>query len=225
MNNTEQMRKLLEAADKFAGQAVGQQPGDQVRGTDQAATNSNRHPFLKKLVGEADQLEKQNIEEELAEAWSQFKEASLGLEPKRPSRTGSREEKYGPRGHTAQPRYRSIKEYTPPAGAAPAAAGTTAPVKPGAATADPAAAAAIQKSLSTLKTSVPGLDVTKASTTLAKADTGTQLNPTDQAIVGAMAPQLANVVKNPAMAGQLKMMIDKAGKLDMAQAKKQQGLA
>jgi hypothetical protein len=37
-----------------------------------------------------------------------------------------------------------------------------------------------------------------------------------------MAPQLANVMKNPQMAGQLKMMIDKANQQEIAQAKQQQ---
>jgi hypothetical protein len=178
-------KKLLEAMDTFAGEKAGQKPGDQVRGTDKAAPNKGKHPFLKRLVGELKQPKSvHKYEQELSESWLEFKEAAP----------------------------------VPPAGA------TAAPVKPGQPPVDPAAAAAIKQSLSKLKTSVPTLDVTKASTTVAKADANAQLSPGDQAVISKMAPQLANVIKNPQMVGQLKTMIDKAGQLDLAQLKKQQGL-
>ena len=45
------------------------------------------------------------IEEELAEAYAQFNEDDLGVEPKRPAREGSRH----PRGHEPHPRYKTIK--------------------------------------------------------------------------------------------------------------------
>ena len=48
-------KKLLESMDRFAGQEVGQTPGDQVRGTEKAAPNKGKHPFLKRLVGELKQ--------------------------------------------------------------------------------------------------------------------------------------------------------------------------
>lgn len=88
-------------------------------------------------------------------------------------------------------------------------AGQVAPV-------DPKDAAALKQSLMKLKTSVPGLDVTKATNTMAKADTGTQLNPMDQKVASTIAPQLANVMKNPQMASSLKMMIDKANQQEKA---------
>ena len=182
-------KKLLESMDRFAGQEVGQRPGDQVRGTDKAAPNKGKHPFLKRLVGELKQPKSAyKYEQELAEAWLEFKETAPG-----------------------QP------VVAPGATAAPVKPGQPAPV-------DPAAAAAIKQSLSKLKTSVPNLDVTKASTTVAKADANAQLTPGDQAVISKMAPQLANVIKNPQMVGQLKSMIDKAGQQDLAQLKKQQGL-
>jgi hypothetical protein len=56
---------------------------------------------------------------------------------------------------------------------------------------------------------------------MAKADTGVKLSPGDQAVVSKMAPQLANVIKNPQMISQLKMMIDKANQQEIAQAKQQ----
>ena len=98
----------------------------------------------------------------------------------------------------------------PPAGT-PVQTGQPAPV-------DPKDAAALKQSLAKLKTSVPGLDITKATTTMAKADTGTKLNPGDQKIASTFAPELANVMKNPQMAGQLKMMIDKANQQEKATA-------
>jgi hypothetical protein len=46
------IRNLLEKMDQFAGQAVGQKPGDQVRGTDKATKKkSGQHPFAGRLVG------------------------------------------------------------------------------------------------------------------------------------------------------------------------------
>ena len=59
---------------------------------------------------------------------------------------------------------------------------------------------------------------------MAKADTGTKLSTGDTQIISTMAPQLANVIKNPQLAGQLKTMMDKAGQQDLAQLKKQQGI-
>lgn len=229
------MRDLLEKMNKFAGEPE-QKPGDQVRGTEKA-TKSEKHPFLKRLVGELKKPQTRNVEQELAEQWLLFQEEDLGVEPRRPARVGSREEKYGRRGHKEVSGYRSIEEQNPPVAGAPAAVGTvpaTQTAKPGvtgptaantaakSGAVDPANAAAIKQSLSKLKTSMPGIDITKASTTMAKADTGTKLSPGDQAIVSKMAPQLANVIKNPQMVSQLKMMIDKADQQEKAQAKKQQ---
>ncbi len=213
------MRDILEKIMKFAGEPE-QKPGDQVRGTEKA-TKGDKHPFLKRLVGELKKPKTRNIEKELAEEWSMFQEEDLGVEPRRPARVGSREEKHGRRGHKEIPRYRSVKEQMPQApikpGATTAASGTT----PGQNPVDPAAAAAIKKSLDKLKSSVPGIDVAKATTTIAKADSNVNLNPVDQANISKMAPQLANVMKNPQMAGQLKMMIDKANQQEIAQTKQQ----
>jgi hypothetical protein len=232
------MRDLLEKMNKFAGEPE-QVPGDQVRGTEKA-TKSEKHPFLKRLVGELKKPRTKNVEQELAEQWLLFQEEDIGVEKRRPARSGTREANFGRRGHKEISGYKSFKEAMPQTPGTPAAnpnapdasADKTAPgvTKPGQPPApksgqppiDPAQAAAIKKSLSTLKSSVPGLDITKATNTIAKADADVQLNPTDQATVSKMAPQLANVMKNPQMAGQLKMMIDKANQQDMAQAKQQQ---
>ena len=63
------MKKLIEAVDQFAGQAVGQKPGDQVRGTERATKKkSGKHPFDGRLVGASEgtnllvDLEKQIVE-------------------------------------------------------------------------------------------------------------------------------------------------------------------
>ena len=45
------IKNLLEKMDQFAGQAVGQKPGDQVRGTEKARTGGRDHPFKGRLVG------------------------------------------------------------------------------------------------------------------------------------------------------------------------------
>ena len=236
------MKDLLEKLQQFAGEPE-QKPGDQVRGTEKA-TKGDKHPFLKRLVGELKKPKVRNLEKEIAEAWLMFQEEDLGTHPRRPARPGSREAKFGRRGHKEQSGYRSVEEQTPPTPAAgtPTATpgksgapdldaattkpGQTAPgvVKPGQSgkpPIDPAAAAALKTNLQKLKTAVPGIDVTKASNTMAKADTGVKLSPGDQAIVSKMAPQLANVIKNPQMISQLKMMIDKANQQEIAQAKQQ----
>jgi len=70
-------KKLLEAMDTFAGEKVGQKPGDQVRGTEKAAPNKGKHPFLKRLVGELKQPKSAHrYEQELSEAWLEFKETA-----------------------------------------------------------------------------------------------------------------------------------------------------
>jgi hypothetical protein len=45
------IKNLLEKMDQFAGQAVGQKPGDQVRGIERAKTGGKDHPFKGRLVG------------------------------------------------------------------------------------------------------------------------------------------------------------------------------
>jgi len=104
----------------------------------------------------------------------------------------------------------------PQPNSAMAGTATTAPV-------DPKAAAALKQSLMKLKTSVPGLDVTKAATAMTKADTGVPLTPGDKNTASVIAPQLANVMKNPQMASSLKMMIDKANQQEKAAAVKPPG--
>jgi len=186
-------KKLLEAMDEFAGEKVGQKPGDQVRGTERAKPNKDgKHPFLKRLVGELKQPKSAyRVEQELSEAWLEFKEAAPVPVPGQPAAA-------------------------PAAGAVakPAVTTPTTPVKPG--QPDPKTAAELKKGLTNLKSVLPGLDVTKATTSMAKADTGTQLSPADQAIVGKIAPQIADVIKNPQMATQFKAMINKASQTDAA---------
>ena len=87
------MKKLLEAVDKFAGEVVGQKPGDQWKGTDKA-------PPGKKLVGDSilKDLNRgptpKTKEQDLAEQFEQFlqalEEENLGTHPKRPKRTSDR---------------------------------------------------------------------------------------------------------------------------------------
>jgi hypothetical protein len=102
------MRKLLEAVTKFAGEPE-QKPGEQWKGTDSA-------PPGKKLVGDSiiKDLAKgptpKTKEQELAEAYAKFLEDNLGVEEKRPSRKGSRPAR--DMGKTGEPSklYTSVKE-------------------------------------------------------------------------------------------------------------------
>lgn len=111
------MRKLLEAMTKFAGEPE-QKPGDQVRGTEVAkpTKSGKKHPFQGRLVGASESKENflkdlskvaedTKVKRTLEDRWEEFKrsvtEDDLGVEPKRPSRKGSRPT----RGHKPQERY------------------------------------------------------------------------------------------------------------------------
>lgn len=89
------MKKLIEAVDQFAGQAVGQKPGDQVRGTERATKKkSGKHPFAGRLVGASEgtnllvDLEKQIVEgsqeRNLKEEFAQYELNELNLFRKKP---------------------------------------------------------------------------------------------------------------------------------------------
>lgn len=71
MSNNNDMIKLLRLVEgqQFAGQAVGQKPGDQVRGTDKAVPKGNQHPFKGRLVGEEAALE-----DKLSKKYQDFKD-------------------------------------------------------------------------------------------------------------------------------------------------------
>jgi hypothetical protein len=58
----------LNEGNKFAGQRVGQKPGDQVRGTEKATPKkSGEHPFKGRLVGA-----NEGIEKEIREGWESY---------------------------------------------------------------------------------------------------------------------------------------------------------
>ena len=105
------IKQLIEKMDQFAGQAVGQKPGDQWRGSDKGTPG-------KKLVGGGDEQQEESVlkdlskgvtpktkEQELAEEWATFSEESIGTHPKRPRRTSDRHL----RGHEPQARYKTVK--------------------------------------------------------------------------------------------------------------------
>lgn len=56
-NDMIKLVKLVEGQQEFAGEKVGQKPGDQVRGTDKAKVGGKDHPFKGRLVGEDTTLE------------------------------------------------------------------------------------------------------------------------------------------------------------------------
>lgn len=104
------IKQLIEKMDQFAGQAVGQKPGDQWRGTDKGTPG-------KKLVGGGDEQQESVLkdlnkgltpktrEQELAEEWATFSEENIGTHPKRARRTSDRHS----RGHEPQARYKTVK--------------------------------------------------------------------------------------------------------------------
>lgn len=191
-------KKLLETMDKFAGQAVGQRPGDQVRGTNQAKPNKGKHPFLKRLVGELKQPKSTHkYEQELSEAWLEFKEAAPV---------------------PGQPAAAPGAAATPPAGAVAKPAAPAAPVKPGQpAPIDPKTAAAIKTSATAIKQAAPLANPAQLAKAAASIESGVAPSTADKnAIATGLADPLANIMQNPQMANQFKAMIDKAGKLDAA---------
>ena len=99
------IKQLLEKMEEFAGQAVGQKPGDQWRGKDKA-------PPGKKLVGDSilKDLSKgptaKSKEQELSEEFQAFLEAEFkDTVDKRPSRKGARHS----RGHEPKLGYKTVK--------------------------------------------------------------------------------------------------------------------
>ena len=98
------IKQLLEKMDQFAGQAVGQKPGEQWKGSDKGTPG-------KKLVGDSilkdlkKGLTPKTKEQELAEEWAMFSEEDIGTHPKRPGRKSDRHS----RGHEPLPRYKTVK--------------------------------------------------------------------------------------------------------------------
>jgi len=191
-------KKLLEAMDTFAGEKVGQKPGDQVRGTEKAAPNKGKHPFLKRLVGELKQPKSAHrYEQELSEAWLEFKETAPV---------------------PGQPAAAPGAAAAPAAGAAAKPAAPAAPVKPGQPVPlDPKTAAAIKTSATAIKQVAPNANPAQLAKAATSIESGVAPTTTDKnAIATSLADPLANIMQNPQMANQLKAMIDKAGKLDAA---------
>lgn len=82
------MKRLLEKMDQFAGQAVGQKPGDQVRGTEKATKKkSGEHPFKGRLVGASEsilkdldnQITEGSTERNLVEEYQRFSRNWCGI--------------------------------------------------------------------------------------------------------------------------------------------------
>ncbi len=102
------MRKLLEAMSKFAGEPE-QKPGEQWKGTDKGTPG-------KKLVGDSiiKDLAKgptpKTKEEELAEAYANFMEDDIGVEPKRPGRKSDRPGREYTKHGKPSKRYTPVKE-------------------------------------------------------------------------------------------------------------------
>jgi uncharacterized protein (DUF2252 family) len=69
------LRKLLESMHEFSGEPE-QKPGDQVRGTDKAK-KTDKHPFLKRLVGEAQATAH---ERDLKKQFAMFKEYQMPVQ-------------------------------------------------------------------------------------------------------------------------------------------------
>lgn len=116
------MKKLLETIDtmskaekkpegaEFKGYWKGTdksppKPGQSVGGCEESK-NPN---IMRDLKSVADDKE---LEWKLSEEFANFNEDDLGVEEKRPHRSGSREEKFGTRGHKEKPRYKTIADIT-----------------------------------------------------------------------------------------------------------------
>jgi hypothetical protein len=167
--------KNLEEGNQFAGQAVGQKPGEQWRGTDAGTPG-------KKLVGASESVEECDsamspLESKLRARWEATK--------------------------------KGLAEYGMTTGGTTGAVGPTDGSNPQDPNALKKATADMQKNLQSLKSVVPDLNVQKASQALSKADSDQSLTNQDQEAGMAMAPAIADIAKNPQLAGQLKQLIQK----------------
>jgi hypothetical protein len=80
----------------------------------------------------------------------------------------------------------------------------------------------IKTNLQSLKSKVPGLDVNKATAALTQADANLPLNAQQNAALSkSLAGPIANVAKNPQLAGQLTQLINKGQQTATAQQKQQ----
>ena len=80
------------------------------------------------------------------------------------------------------------------------------------------------KSLSALKSKVPGINVAKAAAALTKADTNQSLSNPEKDAGMELAPAITDIIKDPQLAGQFKQLVDKSQMADKAkQAQQQQG--
>jgi len=96
------MRTLLESMNKFAGEKVGQKPGDQVRGTEKAKASKTGHPFKGRLVGgESADGVSEDIEAELREEYEQYV-AEYGAGRGASAMGGGADEEASPRDVAAQ---------------------------------------------------------------------------------------------------------------------------
>lgn len=212
------MRTLLEKMYKFAGgpdQKTG--PAGQLRGGEpMPKKGSKKHPAYHKLVGAAESKESilkelepisevQKIEAQLQELYHAFCEADLGVEPKRPSRSGSRHN----RGHEPKPRYKTVKEYG-------ATTPTIAPTGPTAATGNTAAggsminpeaakkaAAAVTQIKSATGAPAPAPQLAKA---LDAASKGQSISSTDAKIMAPVMDVISKAATDPKLATQFKTL-------------------
>jgi hypothetical protein len=169
--------KSLDEANQFAGQAVGQTPGEQWRGTDAGTPG-------KKLVGASESVEECDTDTKMSP-----------LEAKLRARWEATKE--------------GLAEYGMTTGGTTGAVGPTDGSNPQDPNALKQATADMQKNLQSLKAVVPDLNVQKASQALSKADSDQSLTNQDQEAGMAMAPAIADIAKNPQLAGQLKQLIQK----------------
>lgn len=204
------MRNLIEKMYRFAGEPE-QKPGDQVRGHEKAKKGTKKHPFAGRLVGAAESQdsilkelepisEVQKIENQLQELYRAFCEADLGVEPKRPSRHGSRHM----RGHEPAPRYKTVKEYG--ATAVNSSAGTNDPTAVDPQKIKQAAAAVTQvKSATGAPAAAPQL--AKSLDALSK---GQAVSATDAKAAEPVLDVINKVATDPKLATQFKSLVQQA---------------
>jgi hypothetical protein len=132
------MKRLIEKMDQFAGQAVGQKPGDQVRGIEKAKkSKGNKHPFAGRLVGASESkslladLEKELVEgavkRSLAEEFAEFKEATMAPQQVAAAKAAA---PYGYNTQTGKPNPAPAAQAQPAAPAKPATTTPAAPANP-----------------------------------------------------------------------------------------------
>lgn len=157
------------------------------------------------MLGELSQLSQDMaIENKLKEMWANFNEDDIGVNPKRPHRTGSRADKVGYRGHKEQPRYKTVKEVEVIKPIQPTNGSTNPAADPNAIKNAIAATTAMKAATGT---AAPAPNLAKA---LDAASQGKPISSTDAKVMEPVMDIISKAAQDPKLANQFKTLAQQA---------------